>query len=83
MFPISEVHLWNLSPSRANELKRELESMTASFKNRNVKVFTHQTVRDCVKTADVIVTTTPATSPILFNDMLKDNVHINGNNVIV
>jgi len=78
MFPISQIHLWNRSQSKANELKRELESMTASFGNTNVKVFIHETVRDCVKNADIIVTATQSTSPILFEDMLKDNVHING-----
>lgn len=83
MFPISEIHLWNRSLPKATELKMELESMTASFRNPNLKVFTHESVRDCVKTADIIVTATQATTPILFADMVKENVHINGNGTII
>ncbi len=77
MFPISEIHLWNRSVSKANELKKELESVTATFANKNVKLFVHESVRDCVKTADIIVTATQSKSVILFEDMLKENVHIN------
>lgn len=79
MFPISEVHLWNRSASKANELKSELESMKATFGNKDLKVFVHESIRDCVKTADIIVTATHTTTPVLFEDMLKENVHINGN----
>lgn len=78
MFPIGEIHLWNRTQAKANELKVELERMVATFSNKNLKVFVHDSVRDCVKTADIIVTTTGVTSPILFDDMLKENVHING-----
>lgn len=78
MFPISELHLWNRSIGKANELKKELEGMATKFGNKNLKIFTHESIRDCVKTADIIVTTTQAKSPILFDDMLKENVHING-----
>lgn len=81
MFPISEIHLWNRSMPKAAELKTELESMTATFGNKNLKVFVHESVRDCVKTADIIVTATQARSPVLFDDMLKENVHINGNDI--
>ncbi|KAG4067706.1 hypothetical protein HA402_005478 [Bradysia odoriphaga] len=77
LFGINEIHLWNRSVSTANDLKKELEGMTASFVNKNLKVFVHESVRDCVKTADIIVTATGARSPILFEDMLKENVHIN------
>lgn len=78
MFPINEIHLWNRSTSKANELKKELEGMTGKFVNKNLKIFVHESVRDCVKTADIIVTATQSTSPVLFDDMLKENVHING-----
>lgn len=78
MFGISEIHLWNRSVSRANVLKSELESMVASFKNKNPKIFVHESVHDCVKTADIIVTATQSETPVLFGNMLKENVHING-----
>lgn len=83
MFPINEIHLWNRSLSKANELKKELESMAATFANKKLKVFTHETIRDCVKTADIIVTATQSTEPVLFADMVKENVHINGKLAIV
>lgn len=75
MFGISEIHLWNRTVATANYLKKELESMASSFVDKNVKVFVHETVRECVKTADIIVTATGASSPILFEDMLKENTH--------
>lgn len=78
MFGINEIHLWNRTVASANDLKKELEGMASSFVDKNVKVFVHETVRECVKTADIIVTATGARSPILFEDMLKENVHING-----
>lgn len=81
IFPISEVHLWNRSPAKAAELKKELESMVASFANQKIKVFIHENIRDCVKTADIIVTATQSSSPVLFDDMVKENVHINGNGI--
>ncbi|KAJ6641302.1 Ketimine reductase mu-crystallin [Pseudolycoriella hygida] len=77
MFPISEIHLWNRSVAKAAELKKELESLAGTFKSKHVKIFIHENVRDCVKTADIIVTATQSTSPILFEDMVKENVHIN------
>lgn len=78
MFGINEIHLWNRTIASATDLKKELEGMTASFANKNLKCFVHESVRDCVKTADIIVTATGAIAPILFEDMLKENVHING-----
>ncbi|XP_037034232.1 ketimine reductase mu-crystallin-like [Bradysia coprophila] len=77
MFGISEIHLWNRSVSRASNLKKELDTLTASFKNKNLKIFVHESVHDCVKTADIIVTATQSTTPVLFGNMLKENVHIN------
>lgn len=78
MFPIGELHLWNRTQSKADELKKELESMSSTFGNKNMKIFTHGSIKDCVKTADIIITATHATAPVLFDDMLKENVHING-----
>lgn len=82
MFPICEVHLWNRTVSKANELKQELESLSSTFGNKEIKIFVHDSIGDCVKTADIIVTATHATTPVLFDDMLKENVHINGNSAI-
>lgn len=78
MFPISEVHLWNRTKSTADGLKKELEGMSSTFGNKEIKVFVNDTIAECVKTADIIVTATHSTTPVLFDDMLKENVHING-----
>lgn len=81
MFPISEVHLWNRTKSKAEEVMTELEGMKSTFKNPKVKIFVHDSVGACVKTADIIITATHSTSPILFKEMIKDTVHINGENI--
>lgn len=78
MFNISVIHLWNRTKSKAVALAAELEGVKSTFKNKNLKIFVHNTVRDCVSEADIIVTATNTSSPLLFADMLKSNAHING-----
>ena len=36
-----------------------------------------ESVESCVGDVDIVVTTTPSCQPIIFNDWLKKNVHIN------
>lgn len=77
-FNISTVHLWNRSKSKAVTLAAELEDVKSNFRNKEVKILVHETVHDCVRQADIIVTATNTRSPLLFANMLKTNAHING-----
>ena len=42
-----------------------------------LRMVVSQTVKDCVKDADIVVTTTPSRKPLLYLDWLKKGVHIN------
>lgn len=75
---VDSVYLWNRTKRRAEALVVELQQLRQSFKNPNVEIFCTESVADCVKFADVIVTSTYTDSPFLFRSMIKNNVHING-----
>lgn len=77
-FSISAVHLWNRTESKKLALAAELEDIKSTFRNKNVKIFVHDTVGDCVAQSDIIVTATNSDSPLLFANMLKTTAHING-----
>ncbi|XP_032297505.1 ketimine reductase mu-crystallin isoform X1 [Coturnix japonica] len=68
LFDFTEVRLWNRTEQRALQL--------ASSVGGAVRVC--GTVRDAVCGADVIVTVTMATAPILFGEWVKPGAHING-----
>lgn len=73
-----EINLWNRTRKRAEDLANELNSIRSQFRNSNIRVNVIDTPADCVKNADIIATTTFASTPILERSMIKDNVHING-----
>ncbi|XP_031627138.1 ketimine reductase mu-crystallin-like [Contarinia nasturtii] len=74
---VETIRLWNRTKSRAESLIAELMQLRQSFKNPNIKIECVSTVEECAKNADVIVTATFSSSPILFRSMIKNNVHIN------
>lgn len=77
---INTVRLWNRTTDRAEALAGELSQLRATFKNPHMTIVFVNSVAACVEHADVIVTSTFATSPLLFRSMVaKQNVHINGN----
>lgn len=71
---ISKINIWNRTPNRAQKLADELKSQ-----NNTSTITVFDTAENCVKNADVIVTATYATEPILKYDWLKPGCHINGN----
>lgn len=75
---VDSIYLWNRTKSRAESLVVELNELRQSFKNLNVKLFCANSVDECVKDADVVVTATYTETPFLFRSMIKNNVHING-----
>lgn len=78
MFNISAIHLWNRTKSKAVSLAAELGDVKSTFRNKNLEIFIHDTVAECVAQSDIIVTATFASSPLLLANMLKSNAHING-----
>lgn len=78
MFNISAIHLWNRTKTKSVDLAAELNEVKETFRIKALQVFIHDSVAECVAEADIIVTATFASSPLLFADMLKSNVHING-----
>lgn len=80
MNSINSICLWNRTKSRAESLAAELNHMRQSFENPNINIICTDTVQKCVRNADVIVTATFTSTPILMRSWIKNDVHINGNN---
>lgn len=71
--------MWNRTKSRAESLVADLHEIRNQLKNPNVTIQCTDTVAECVRNADIIVTSTFSSTPLVFRSMIKDNVHINGN----
>lgn len=78
IFDFSEVRLWNRTVSKAESLLQELQAMSSGFKNSNIKIFVAENVEKCVENADVVVTATFASEPLIELNYLKPDCHING-----
>lgn len=76
---IDSIYLWNRTKSRAEALAAELNQLRPSFKNPQLQIVVADSVEGCTANADVIVTATYTSTPILLRSMIKSNVHINGN----
>lgn len=72
-FKFKEVRIFNKTQARAENLVAKLNAQTGDKGIYTVS----QTVRECARNADVIVTATYATESFLKAEYLKDNVHIN------
>lgn len=70
--PIERIHLYNRTPSRAEDMARWLQERRPDI---DVSVFAR--VDQAVAEADVICTATSAQEPVLFGEHLKPGVHVN------
>ncbi len=68
---ITEFRIWNRSAARADKLIQQLSLPP------NVAVKVAPTVKDAVAGADIVCTTTSATTPILEGRWLADGTHVN------
>ncbi|MGC8816729.1 MAG: alanine dehydrogenase [Candidatus Hadarchaeum sp.] len=68
---IEEVRINDTNPKNASRFAAEMEEELGV----ETKVFPR--VKETVETADVIVTTTPSTKPILMNEHVRSGTHIN------
>ena len=69
-FSIREVRLWGPVRSEAIQFKKRLRG-----KIKNVIVTS--SVKECIHSCDIIVTTTPSRRPLVYLSWLKKGVHIN------
>lgn len=69
-FRISSVFVWGLRFKQAKIFLQETRYL-------GLKMQVKDNIRDCVKDADIIVTTTPSRKPLVKSDWIKDGVHIN------
>jgi len=69
--PVTAARLWARDPAKAVAAAADLT------KSLGIEVTPHAKARDAVNHADIIVTTTPATAPILMADWLEPGQHIN------
>lgn len=77
-FHWTEIRLWNRTKSKASALLEQLQLKLVTFKNQAIKIIIADTVEECVNNADVIVTATFVSEPILQRSWIKANCHING-----
>jgi alanine dehydrogenase len=68
---IATVKVYDNVPEIAEDYVREMSSQF------NFRIEHAQTAEQAVQSADVIITATPATRPIILNDWIKEGVHIN------
>lgn len=77
-FSFDFVFMWNRTKATADALVAELKSMSSKFKNPKVTIVSSETIEHCVRTADVIVTATFTSTPLITRDLIKLGAHING-----
>ena len=68
IFEIKEVSIWSI---------RRYESEKFARKVKGLKKCVCDTIKECVKDADIVVTTTPSRKPIVKLNWLKKGAHIN------
>ena len=69
---ITQIHLWNHRKFKAISLAEEISGWLKD--NQTIEVF--DTVELCVKNADLVVTATFASQPVLKNGIKLQNCHI-------
>jgi alanine dehydrogenase len=70
LFRIKSVYVWGNKIEYANKFLKDTEHFRL-----NVKI--KDKISDCVKQADIVVTTTPVRQPIVKSEWIKDGTHIN------
>jgi len=70
-FKVDHVKVWGLRPSECIKFKKDMRKKISG------EIEIVDTVRGCVKDADIIVTTTPTRTPIIKSEWIKAGAHIN------
>lgn len=67
---ISTVHVWGRSPAA-------VANYVTAWQGRDIDAQSARSLEDALATADVVVTTTPSTAPLVMNDWIRPGTHIN------
>ncbi len=70
IFRIKEVKVWD---RKGAAMKKFIKDM----KKLNLKLTATKTIKDCVSSSDIVITTTPSRKPLLKSQWLKKGTHIN------
>lgn len=70
LFKIKLVRIWGKRPKLANTFVRDMRYLGLKLKSEG-------NISDCLKDADIIVTTTPVRHPIVRSEWIKEGAHIN------
>lgn len=70
VFKIKEVYVWGHEKILIKKFIREMQKS-------GEKMIPAETIRGCVRNADIVVTTTPSRKPIVFSAWIKKGTHIN------
>ncbi|MBU4312545.1 MAG: alanine dehydrogenase [Candidatus Omnitrophica bacterium] len=70
VFAIDKVNTWDIKRSQSLSFLKGIRAL-------GLKTRISNSVRDCVKDCDIVVTTTPSRSPLVKLEWLKKGVHIN------
>lgn len=71
VLPITRVKTWSRNPQHAIKFALEMS------KRYGIEVVSADSAKSAVQTADIIVTATPATGPIISKDWVRPGTHIN------
>ena len=77
--PIKKVNVWSPNYDNANAFVKKMSktNMLTVGNPRNIEIKAFHTAQEAVHDADIICTVTSASHPVIFNDWLKERVHIN------
>lgn len=70
VYPVKEVRVWGHQPSLS-------AGFIKGMKIKGEGMIQTNTIKDCVESADIIVTTTPVRKPIVRHEWVKPGAHIN------
>jgi len=70
LFKIKLVYVWGNKPEYAKKFLKETKSFGLNMEIKDM-------ISDCVKEADIVVTTTPVRKPIVKSEWIKIGTHIN------
>lgn len=79
LFRMEKIFLYDADPKRSRNFLTRLESRKLHSLTwlENISVSIAPTIRECVKEADIVVTTTPSRKPIIKSDWIRPGTHIN------
>ncbi len=70
LFKIKSIFVWGHKPEYCEKFLRETK-----YLGLNVKI--EEKISDCVRQADIVVTTTPSRKPLVKSEWIKEGTHIN------